>query len=52
MWIKRDFSGFLKQGDPKQHLPVKVLKGPRQVGKTSILDHLKTHELVLFSRKW
>lgn len=29
-------------------LPVKVLKGPRQVGKTSLLEHLRTHELVVF----
>lgn len=48
MWIKRDFSNFLQEIDPKRHLPIRVLKGPRQVGKTSILAHLKTHGLVLF----
>lgn len=48
MWIQRDFSHFLRQLNTHQHLPVKVLKGPRQVGKTSILEHLSTHELVLF----
>ena len=48
MWIRRDLSSFLAQTTPESHLPVKVLKGPRQVGKTSILDHLGTHELVLF----
>lgn len=48
MWIKRDFSNFLEQVDLEHHLPVRVLRGPRQVGKTSILEHLKTHELILF----
>lgn len=48
MWIKRDFGNFLRQTKTGSHLPVKVLKGPRQVGKTSILDHLGTHQLVLF----
>lgn len=27
---------------------VKVLQGPRQVGKTSMIERLKTHDLVLF----
>lgn len=29
-------------------MPIKVLRGPRQVGKTSLLNHLQTHKLVLF----
>jgi predicted AAA+ superfamily ATPase len=47
MWIKRDLLAFL-QANKDQTLPVKVLRGPRQVGKTSLLDHLGTHKLVLF----
>lgn len=42
-WIARDFA-------PEQiatgALPIKVLKGPRQVGKTSVLDRLQTHQVV------
>lgn len=48
MWIERDFSGFLKNLPPFSSLPVKVLKGPRQVGKTSLLDHQGGYRLVLF----
>ncbi|MFZ4773547.1 MAG: ATP-binding protein [Chlamydiia bacterium] len=47
MWIKRDFLQFLQLQKGKG-LPVKVLRGPRQVGKTSLLHHLKTHKLILF----
>ncbi len=47
MWIERDLLKFLRK-TLASTLPIKVLKGPRQVGKTSILDHLGTHELVLF----
>ncbi|HSW72760.1 MAG TPA: AAA family ATPase, partial [Chlamydiales bacterium] len=47
MWIKRDLLAFL-QSKRAQGLPVKVLRGPRQVGKTSLLNHLGTHKLVLF----
>jgi len=47
MWIKRDLLKFL-QSTKAQTLPVKVLRGPRQVGKTSLLNHLHTHKLVLF----
>lgn len=47
MWIKRDLLKFL-QAHKDQNLPIKVLRGPRQVGKTSLLNHLKTHKLVLF----
>lgn len=47
MWIKRDLLNFL-QGNSALSLPIKVLRGPRQVGKTSLLNHLKTHKLILF----
>lgn len=47
MWIKRDLLQFL-QAYTDLTLPVKVLRGPRQVGKTSLLNHLQTHRLVLF----
>lgn len=47
MWIKRDILKSLKDDKPHS-LPVKVLRGPRQVGKTTLLDHLQTHKLVLF----
>lgn len=43
MWIPRDF-------DPRViatgALPIKVLKGPRQVGKTSVLERLGSHHVV------
>lgn len=43
MWIPRDFDGLrIAVGA----LPIKVLKGPRQVGKTSVLERLKTHHVV------
>jgi predicted AAA+ superfamily ATPase len=47
MWIQRDFLNFFLS-HPQKTLPVKVLRGPRQVGKTSLLHHLGTHKLVLF----
>lgn len=47
MWIQRDLLNFL-QNHEDQTLPIKVLRGPRQVGKTSLLHHLKTHKLILF----
>ncbi|MEN9654543.1 MAG: hypothetical protein RL235_655 [Chlamydiota bacterium] len=47
MWIKRDLLGFLQESTAPC-LPVKVLTGPRQVGKTSLLHHLHTHKLILF----
>jgi predicted AAA+ superfamily ATPase len=44
MWIERDFRISVAAG-----LPVKVLKGPRQVGKTSILHRLlPEHEVIYF----
>lgn len=47
MWIERDLFTFLEK-DRDKRLPIKVLRGPRQVGKTTLLNHLKTHKLVLF----
>jgi predicted AAA+ superfamily ATPase len=47
MWIERDLFKFLKKSKSLT-LPVKILRGPRQVGKTSLLHHLGTHKLVLF----
>ncbi|HSX10352.1 MAG TPA: ATP-binding protein [Chlamydiales bacterium] len=47
MWIKRDLLKFL-QASKAATLPIRILRGPRQVGKTSLLDHLRTHKLVLF----
>lgn len=48
MWIKRDFLHFLTDLSSEKVLPVKVLRGPRQVGKTSLLDYMGRHQLVLF----
>ena len=47
MWLQRDLFPFLEQRKACT-LPIKVLKGPRQVGKTSLLNHLHTHKLILF----
>jgi len=47
MWIQRDLFKFL-QSQGKHTLPIKILRGPRQVGKTSLLDHLESHKLILF----
>lgn len=47
MWIERDLLKFFKSFKDLT-LPIKVLRGPRQVGKTSLLDHLATHKLILF----
>lgn len=48
MWIERDFLKYLQRAKKSLGLPIKVLRGPRQVGKTSLLNHLQTHKLVLF----
>jgi predicted AAA+ superfamily ATPase len=48
MWIKRDFEAFLANLEPHEVHPIKVLKGPRQVGKTSLLEHLSRAQIVLF----
>jgi predicted AAA+ superfamily ATPase len=43
VWIPRDFdAASIASGA----LPIKVLKGPRQVGKTSVLERLGTHHVV------
>ncbi len=47
MWIKRDLLNFLKKSS-EGILPIKILRGPRQVGKTSLLHHLRTHQLIMF----
>lgn len=47
MWIPRDLLTFLKSSQT-QRLPIKILKGPRQVGKTSLLHRLGSHKLILF----
>jgi hypothetical protein len=43
MWISRDFDPAAVASGA---LPIKVLKGPRQVGKTSVLERLGTHHVV------
>ena len=43
MWIKRDFGV-----DEAVGLPLKVLKGPRQVGKTSLLTYGLPHRALYF----
>ena len=48
MWIKRDFETFLANLTPESVHPIKVLKGPRQVGKTSLLEHLSRAQIILF----
>ena len=47
MWIQRDLLKIL-EARKTLTLPIKVLRGPRQVGKTTLLHHLRTHKLVLF----
>lgn len=44
MWIKRDIINSLT--GMEDTLPVRVLKGPRQTGKTSLLGHLPDYRLV------
>jgi uncharacterized protein len=46
MWIHRDFEDFLKKMRLETSHPIKVLKGPRQVGKTSILERIGPYHLV------
>jgi uncharacterized protein len=47
MWIKRDFFNNLEPLSQGSH-PIKVLTGPRQVGKTTLLERLRGYKLVLF----
>jgi len=42
-WIPRDFDAAAIAA---RALPIKVLKGPRQAGKTSVLERLGTHHVV------
>jgi len=43
MWYQRDFSNFI---DKIEALPIKILKGPRQVGKTSLLQRRSDYHTV------
>lgn len=45
MWFNRDFQSF---SESIKALPVKVLKGPRQVGKTSLLEKLGRYKVIYF----
>lgn len=45
MWIKRDFQIFF---DKTKALPIKILKGPRQVGKTSLLEKMGGYKIIYF----
>lgn len=45
MWYDRDFKWCLES---VRALPIKVLKGPRQVGKTSLLERLEGYQTVYF----
>jgi len=45
MWIERDFQLFYKS---IRALPIKILKGPRQVGKTSILQKMGGYRVIYF----
>lgn len=45
MWIKRDFQSFFTK---IKALPIKVLKGPRQVGKTSLLVKMGGYKVIYF----
>lgn len=46
MWIKREFESFLEALQPEKYQSIKVLKGPRQVGKTSVIERLGRYKLV------
>jgi predicted AAA+ superfamily ATPase len=45
MWIKRDFEDNFKK---IKAMPIKILKGPRQVGKTAILERLDGYTTIYF----
>ena len=45
MWIKRDFEQYIQS---LGGLPIKILKGPRQVGKTALLTHTRMGMVVYF----
>lgn len=46
MWILRDFQNFLTYLDEHSYQQVKVLRGPRQVGKTSVLEYMGKHKVI------
>lgn len=46
MWISRDFESFLNKIDLSAHQPIKILRGPRQVGKTSLLIKSGKYKIV------
>src|SRR4051794_19292624 len=46
MWVKRDFETFLSHFTAEASHPIKILKGPRQVGKTSLLQRSGRYRLV------
>lgn len=48
MWIKRDFEIFLRSLTSLQVHPIKVIKGPRQVGKTSLLEQNSKYKIIEF----
>ena len=48
MWINRNFLSSYSAIPATSRSFVKVLRGPRQVGKTSLLESIKTHKLILF----
>ena len=48
LYSKR-FNHFGAKVKKNSVLSVKIWKGPREVGKTSLLDHLGAHQLVLFN---
>lgn len=43
MWYRRDFNPISAEADS---LPIKVLKGPRQVGKTSLLEKIPEIQVI------
>lgn len=47
MWINRDFYTNFRAIPQNKQSWIKVLKGPKQVGKTSLLESFKTHQLIL-----
>ncbi|MFP5491610.1 MAG: ATP-binding protein [Bacteriovoracia bacterium] len=47
MWYHRDFLEYFTQGQ-EELLPIKVLKGPRQCGKTSLLAKLQKYQMIYF----
>lgn len=46
IWYQRDF--LIKKCTNSGPIQVKVLRGPRQVGKTSLIESLATHQSIIF----